>query len=84
MRVHGAEHPLFDDLIRSRQQGGRCAFILAHRECAGLRHTDVQQPAVDGYGLAVICGCGVAFRRWVTLDETDENLMRTALLAFEN
>jgi hypothetical protein len=60
------------------------AFILAHRECAGLRHTDVQQPAVDGYRLAVICGCGVEFRRWVTLDETDENLIRTALLAFEN
>ena len=61
-----------------------CAFILAHRECAGLRHTEVQQPAVDGYRLEVICGCGVEFRRWVTLDEADENLIRTALLAFEN
>jgi len=57
---------------------------LAHRECAGLRDTDVQQPAVDGYRLAVNCGCGVEFRRWVTLDEMDENLIRTALLAFEN
>jgi hypothetical protein len=60
------------------------AFILAHRECAGLRHTELRQPAVDGYRLAVICGCGVEFRRWVTLDETDEHLIRTALLAFEN
>jgi hypothetical protein len=60
------------------------AFILAHRECVGLRRTDVQQPAVDGYRRAVICGCGVEFRRWVTLDETDEKLIRTTLLAFEN
>jgi hypothetical protein len=60
------------------------AFILAHRECAGLRHTDAQPPAVDGYRLAVICGCSVKFRRWVRLDERDKNLIRTALLAFES
>jgi hypothetical protein len=33
---------------------------------------------------ALICGCGVEFKRWVTLDDTDENLLRTALLAFES
>ena len=59
------------------------AFILAHRECAGLRHTDVPPPTVGGYRLLVICGCGVGLRRWVTLDEMDEHLIRTALLAFE-
>jgi len=59
-------------------------FILAHRACAGLRHTDVQPPAVGGYRLAVTCGSGVKFRRWVTLDDTDEYLLRSALLAFEN
>jgi hypothetical protein len=60
------------------------AFILAHRECAGLRHTDVQPSTVGGYRLFVICGCGVGLRRWVTLDDADEDLLRTALLAFEN
>jgi len=39
---------------------------------------------VGGYRLAVTCGSGVKFRRWVTLDDTDEYLLRSALLAFEN
>jgi hypothetical protein len=59
-------------------------FILTHRACAGPRHADVSPPASDGYHLAVICGCGAAFKRWVTLDDADEDLLRTALLAFEN
>jgi hypothetical protein len=54
-------------------------FLLTHRACAG-RHP----PTADGYLLAVICGCGAAFKRWVTLDDADEDLLRTALLAFEN
>jgi hypothetical protein len=32
------------------------------------------------YRLFVTCGCGVEFKRWVT----PEDLLRSALLAFEN
>jgi len=55
-----------------------------HRACAGSRHADVQPPTADGYQLFVICGCGGELKRWVTLDDADEDLLRTALLAFEN
>jgi hypothetical protein len=36
------------------------------------------------YRLLVTCGCGVEFKRWVTPEEADEDLLRSALLAFEN
>jgi hypothetical protein len=39
---------------------------------------------VSGYRLIVVCGCGAEFERWVTLDDADEDLVRSALLAFEN
>jgi hypothetical protein len=58
------------------------SFILAHRACPGSRHTGAQPPTAAGYRLVVICGCGKEFKRWVTLDDVDENLLRTALLAF--
>jgi len=32
----------------------------------------------------VKCGCGQGFTRWVTPDDADEDLLRSALLAFEN
>jgi len=32
----------------------------------------------------VKCGRGVEFTRWVTPDDADEDLLRSALLAFEN
>jgi hypothetical protein len=35
------------------------------------------------YRLFVTCGCGVEFKRWVP-EEADEDLLRSALLAFEN
>jgi hypothetical protein len=34
--------------------------------------------------LLVVCGCGAEFKRWVTLDDADEDLLKSALLAFEN
>jgi len=40
-------------------------------------------PTVNGYRLLVVCGCGAEFNRWVTLNDADEDLMKSALLAFE-
>jgi hypothetical protein len=59
-------------------------FVQAHRPCAGPRQANTGPPTVSGYRLVVICGCGTEFKRWVTLDDADENLLRAALLAFEN
>ena len=50
----------------------------------GLTPCQRRAPTVDGYRLLVVCGCGAEFRRWVTLDDADEDLLRSALLAFEN
>ena len=59
-------------------------FILAHHGCAGARHADLAPFAPDGYQLHLTCGCGVEFKRWVTAEDADEDLLRSALLAFEN
>jgi hypothetical protein len=59
-------------------------FVLAHRRCAGPRYAHAGPPTVNGYRLSVVCGCGAGFKRWVTLDDADEDLLRSALLAFEN
>ena len=56
-------------------------FVLAHRSCAGPRHANAGVPTVDGYRLIVVCGCGAEL---VTLDDADEDLLRSALLAVEN
>jgi hypothetical protein len=31
-----------------------------------------------------VCGCGAEFKRWVKLDDADEHLLKSALLAFES
>ncbi len=54
------------------------------RGCAGPRHADVDPLTPDGYWLVVKCGCGVEFKRWVAPEDADEDLLRSALLAFEN
>ena len=59
-------------------------FVLAHRTCVGLRQAKAGVPTVAGYRLLVVCGCGAEYKRWVTLDEADEHLLKSALLAFEN
>ena len=59
-------------------------FILAHRGCAGTRYANLDPFTPDGYQLDVKCGCGVEFKRWVEAKDADEDLLRTALLAFEN
>ena len=51
---------------------------------AGSRHANAGPPTVNGYRLHAICGGGAEFKRWVTLDDADEDLLKSALLAFEN
>jgi len=50
----------------------------------GPRHVNAGPPTVNGYRLLVVCGCGAEFKRWVTLNDADEDLLKSALLAFEN
>jgi hypothetical protein len=59
-------------------------FVLAPRRCTGPRHADVDPHVPSGYRLLVKCGCGVEFKRWVAPEDADEDLLRSALLAFEN
>lgn len=44
----------------------------------------VEPETVSDYRLLVTCDCGVGFKRWVTPEEADEDLLRSAPLAFEN
>ena len=60
------------------------AFVLAHCKCAGARRGDASLPTPSGYRVRVKRGCGQEFTRWVTPDDADEDLLRSALLAFEN
>jgi hypothetical protein len=59
-------------------------FVLAHRTCGDLKAA--VGPQTDaGYRVVVKCrGCGADFKRWVTPARTEEDLLRSALLAFEN
>jgi hypothetical protein len=59
-------------------------FVLAHRRCSGPRHANAGPATEAGYRLFVICGCGAEFKRWVTPEEANEDLLRSTLLAFEN
>jgi hypothetical protein len=43
-----------------------------------------RRATVNRYRLLVVCGCGAEFKRWVTLNDADEDLLKSALLAFEN
>jgi hypothetical protein len=59
-------------------------FVLAHGRCAGRRRADASLPIHSGYSIRLKCGCGVEFTRWVTPEDADEDLLRSALMAFEN
>lgn len=48
------------------------------------RQANAGVPTVSGYRLLVVCGYGAEFKRWLTLDDADEDLLKSALLAFEN
>ena len=47
-------------------------------------HYELRTLDPDGYRLLLTCGCGVEFKRWVLQKDADEDLLRSALLAFEN
>ncbi len=58
-------------------------FVMAHRSCGVLRGN--AEPAIEaGYRLWVACPCGARFERWVTPEDAEADLLRSALLAFEN
>ena len=58
-------------------------FALAHRDCGELRgDADPLTPA--GYRLWASCSCGARFERWVRRRTRAANLLRSALLTFEN
>ena len=59
-------------------------FVLEHRRCEGRRRVDASLLSPSGYSVLVKCGCGIEFTRWVTPADVNENLLRSALLAFEN
>ena len=58
-------------------------FALAHRDCGELRGAaDPLTP--DGYRLWATCSRGARLERWVTPSDAEADLLRSALLAFEN
>jgi hypothetical protein len=58
-------------------------FALAHRGCGELRGAaDPLTP--DSYRLWARCLCGATLERWVTPADAESDLLRSALLAFEN
>jgi hypothetical protein len=59
-------------------------FVLEHRRCEGRRRVDASLLSPSGYSVLVKCGCGIEFTRWVTPADVGEDLLRSALLAFEN
>jgi len=62
-----------------------CAASPSPIETAGgSRHANAGPTILAGYRLFVVCGCGAEFKRWVTPEDGDEDLLRSALLAFEN
>lgn len=58
-------------------------FIQAHRGC-GFPRSKAEPTITDGYLLWIDCPCGASFERWVAPRNEDEDLLRSALLAFEN
>ena len=58
-------------------------FVLAHRKCTGPRRAQVSLATPSGYSFLVTCGCGQEFSRWVTPEDSHDDLLRSALLAFE-
>ena len=57
-------------------------FILVHRKCGDMK-AEVGPQTDSGYRVLVKCRCGTGFKRWVTPDGAEEDLLRSAVLAFE-
>jgi len=58
-------------------------FVLAHRSCGVLRGNRGQDTPA-GYRLWVTCPCGARFERWLASGDAAADLLRSALLAFED
>jgi hypothetical protein len=58
-------------------------FVQAHRGHGVLRG-DAEPPTAAGYRLWVACPCGARFERWVIESDAEADLLRSALMAFEN
>jgi hypothetical protein len=54
-------------------------FVHDHRP-HGTLTADTTKPAWNGYLLQVACPCGVIFERWVTPEDAELDLLRTASL----
>jgi hypothetical protein len=62
--------------------GQLSGFIQAHLGCGSPR-AKAEPTITDGYSLWIDCPCGASFERWVAPQNEDEDLLRSALLAFE-
>ena len=62
---------------------GLRTFVLEHRGCGEL-HGDADSPTPEGYRLWARCSCGAQLERWVSPADAERDLLRSALLAFEN
>ena len=54
-------------------------FVSDHRPHGGMTG-DATTPARNRYLLTVTCRCGVVFERWVTPEDADVDLIRSATL----
>jgi hypothetical protein len=55
-------------------------FVHDHRP-HGPMTADATEPAWNGYLVTVACPCGVVFERWITPEETELDLLRSARLS---
>jgi len=68
---------------RDRERKTRLAeleqFVGDHRPHGGMTG-DATTPAWNRYLLTVMCPCGVVFKRWITPQNAEEDLVRLASL----
>jgi hypothetical protein len=57
-------------------------FVLAHRACGVLRGNRDDDTA-GGYRLWIACPCGARFERQLGSNDAEEEVLRSALSAFE-
>jgi hypothetical protein len=58
-------------------------FARAPRGCGAL-HGDADPIMPTGYRLWAACSCGARLERWVPPEDAEADLLRSALLAFDN
>ena len=58
-------------------------FVQTHRPHGELTWW-AGQPTPDGYRVRLLCPCEAVFRKWVTPEMAEHDLLRSGLPAFEN